>query len=282
MTGAIVINGGTVTDSTPLLSLSQTWNDAADTFHLDTANVTNTASQAASTLLRRQVGGVTRFSVGVDGKITLLAQSYPAASISSTANANYGFGFNAGSPNVIANNQEAGAGVFIPVAGTSRPSWGVPSLNITGYSSAPSGSGYTTGAFLASLAPYQLTLGYTQATTPNDHEVKAHDVTNGTAAKLTLSGGNAVTTGTGGAVHVKGGTGASGDGATILGSAAGAIGFFDDAGATQAAGNTANGVSATGVSSPVLEDTTFDGGVGGGAYTIGGLIAALKAYNLIA
>lgn len=71
LTGPIVINGGTVTDSTPLLTMTQTWNDAADTFHLDTANVTNTASQAASTLLRRQVGGVDFFSVRRDGKVQL-------------------------------------------------------------------------------------------------------------------------------------------------------------------------------------------------------------------
>lgn len=71
LTGPIVINGGTVTDSTPLLSLTQTWNDAADTFHLDTANVTNTASQAGSTLIRRQVGGVDIFSVRSDGKVQM-------------------------------------------------------------------------------------------------------------------------------------------------------------------------------------------------------------------
>jgi hypothetical protein len=71
LTGPLTITGGTVTDSTPLLSLTQTWNDAADTFHLDTANVTNTASQAASTLLRRQVGGVDIFSVRRDGKVQM-------------------------------------------------------------------------------------------------------------------------------------------------------------------------------------------------------------------
>lgn len=70
LTGPIVINGGTVTDSTPLLTMTQTWNDGANAFHLDTANVTNTASKPysttwadASTLINRQIGGTTKFAV---------------------------------------------------------------------------------------------------------------------------------------------------------------------------------------------------------------------------
>lgn len=70
LTGPLAINGGTVTDSTPLLTMTQTWNDVADAFHLDTANVTNTASKPysntwadASTLINRQIGGVTKFAV---------------------------------------------------------------------------------------------------------------------------------------------------------------------------------------------------------------------------
>jgi len=54
-------------------------------------------------------------------------------------------------------------------------------------------------------------LGRNHATTATDQTFKAHNVTNGTAAKLTISGGNAAT-GTGGAVEIKGGTGTSDSG----------------------------------------------------------------------
>jgi len=49
-------------------------------------------------------------------------------------------------------------------------------------------------------------MGENHATTATNQTFKAHNVTNGTAAKLTISGGNAAT-GTGGAVEIKGGTG---------------------------------------------------------------------------
>lgn len=69
-TGPIVINGGTVTDSTPLLALSQTWNDVNDAFKALTVAVTNTASKAysatwadVSTLMDLVCDGVTKFAV---------------------------------------------------------------------------------------------------------------------------------------------------------------------------------------------------------------------------
>jgi hypothetical protein len=70
LTGPIVINGGTVTGSTPLLAISQTWNDAADAFKALTMAVTNTASKAysatwadVSTLMDLACDGATKFAV---------------------------------------------------------------------------------------------------------------------------------------------------------------------------------------------------------------------------
>lgn len=49
----------------------QTWNNAANTFTLLSANVTDTASSASSLLMDLQVGGVSRASVRKDGRVFL-------------------------------------------------------------------------------------------------------------------------------------------------------------------------------------------------------------------
>jgi len=51
-THELTIAAGTVTDSTPVLNLTQTWNDAADTFTALKLNVTDTASAAASKMMQ--------------------------------------------------------------------------------------------------------------------------------------------------------------------------------------------------------------------------------------
>jgi hypothetical protein len=70
LTGALAITGGTVTASTPLLDLTQTWNNAAVTFTGIKANVTDTASGASSLLMDLQTGGTSRFKVDKAGVIT--------------------------------------------------------------------------------------------------------------------------------------------------------------------------------------------------------------------
>jgi hypothetical protein len=66
------LSTGTITASTPALDASQTWNNAAVTFTGILANVTDTASNAASLLMDLQVGGVSQFKVTKDGKGTFL------------------------------------------------------------------------------------------------------------------------------------------------------------------------------------------------------------------
>jgi len=59
--GATAISGGTVTTNSPVLDLSQTWNNSGVTFQGIKLNVTMTAQATASTLLELQVGGSRAF-----------------------------------------------------------------------------------------------------------------------------------------------------------------------------------------------------------------------------
>ena len=61
--GALTLTGGTVTTSTPLLNLTQTWNAGGVVFQALSLNVTDTASNASSTLISLQVGAADRFYV---------------------------------------------------------------------------------------------------------------------------------------------------------------------------------------------------------------------------
>ena len=55
----------------PLSDLTATWNNVATTFQAIRMTVTNTASQAASSLMQLVVGSVSRFDVNVDGTTTV-------------------------------------------------------------------------------------------------------------------------------------------------------------------------------------------------------------------
>jgi hypothetical protein len=66
-TGQLLIAGSTVTDTQPVITAVQTWNDAADTFTAIKANITNTNSAAGSKLIDLQVGSTSRFYVTREG-----------------------------------------------------------------------------------------------------------------------------------------------------------------------------------------------------------------------
>jgi hypothetical protein len=68
--GPLTLAGGTVTTSTPVLNLTQTWNDAGVTFTGLKANFTSTASAANSIMLDLQMGGVSKWNVDKDGDVT--------------------------------------------------------------------------------------------------------------------------------------------------------------------------------------------------------------------
>jgi hypothetical protein len=55
--------GNTVTASTPMIDLAQTWNDGSVTFDAITADITDTASASDSNLLNLKAGGTSKFKV---------------------------------------------------------------------------------------------------------------------------------------------------------------------------------------------------------------------------
>lgn len=67
MTGPLGITEGTVTVSTPVLNLSQTWNDGAVLFVGKENNFTDTASLATSRMEDWKKGGINKFSLSKDG-----------------------------------------------------------------------------------------------------------------------------------------------------------------------------------------------------------------------
>ena len=71
VTFPITGTGDTVTSSTPIVDLSQTWNSGAVTFVGKKTNITNTASAAASLIEDWQVGGSSVMALRKDGRLAL-------------------------------------------------------------------------------------------------------------------------------------------------------------------------------------------------------------------
>jgi hypothetical protein len=67
----VTVTGGTTTTDNPIITGTQTWNDAGVTFTGYKINITSTASAAASKLVDWQVGGTSMFSVNKAGDITM-------------------------------------------------------------------------------------------------------------------------------------------------------------------------------------------------------------------
>lgn len=82
----VAINSGTLTgSSSPALSITQTWNNAATTFTGALLNITDTASNAASKLLDLQVGGSSRVFVSKSAIITATTSSSNGATLAPTS-----------------------------------------------------------------------------------------------------------------------------------------------------------------------------------------------------
>jgi hypothetical protein len=79
---AIAIQGNTVTTNAPVFTATQNWNAGGVSFQGILLNVTNTASAAASTLLDLQVGGTSKFQVGVES--ATFAMQYVSAQATTT------------------------------------------------------------------------------------------------------------------------------------------------------------------------------------------------------
>jgi len=81
MTGGIVSTLGAIIVDTPALSATQTWNSGGVTFKGLFLNVTNTASAAASKLLDLQLGGSSKFNIGLDGVVSIVGPAITLASM---------------------------------------------------------------------------------------------------------------------------------------------------------------------------------------------------------
>jgi hypothetical protein len=181
--------GGTSTSTKPHLLVEPTGTNSTTWSTSGTAIGVNAASGFTGNLLDLKTNNAQRFEVAATGKVTMLAQSFPTPSISSTAALTSGFGFNGGTPTLVTVNQEAAAASFLSISGTNRPIFAATALLLTGFGSAPSGTGASGGILLSMLNANELTLGYTHATTATNQTIKAHNVTTGTGADLILAGG---------------------------------------------------------------------------------------------
>jgi hypothetical protein len=68
---SLISSNETVTSSTPILNLTQTWNSGATTFKAITLDVTDTTSASASKFLDFSLGGTSKFSVDKNGNVSL-------------------------------------------------------------------------------------------------------------------------------------------------------------------------------------------------------------------
>lgn len=82
---ALTLTGATQVASFPVLTATQTWNNAGVTFTAWKLNVTSTASAAGSLLLDLQTGGVSQFSVGKAGAVSGASLALGGATIGSNA-----------------------------------------------------------------------------------------------------------------------------------------------------------------------------------------------------
>ena len=90
--GALTVGGKTTTTDSPVLNLSQTWDNAATTFTGLKLNVTNTASAAGSNLLDLQVGGSNKFTVDVAGQATFTTAIFSGGGVEKATNFFFGAG----------------------------------------------------------------------------------------------------------------------------------------------------------------------------------------------
>jgi hypothetical protein len=161
----LTLSAGTLTASTPF-AFSQTWNNSGVTFDGLTFDVTNTASGASSLLANFRVGGSSVMRIARNGSLqvagTTSIETYSSFGGTRTwlvfdgggGNVSMQFGSN-GSINFNTTSDAGGAGLNLRYGG----SVGV------------------------------LQLGTLHATTPTAQTIRAHGVTTGTGASLTLQGG---------------------------------------------------------------------------------------------
>jgi hypothetical protein len=263
LSGGLVIAQGTLTDPATPLSLTATWNDAADTFRGVEVSITNTASAAASTLLRVRggaAGATDRFLVKADGQFAFtsaegtgilgtMAGAFGTITIKHNGNPDFIVDKRVVSETGLSIQKASGtltAYLEVETNHTLSQRNGANAQNFRVYNTYTDGSNYERGVF--GWTSNVLCIGAEEAGTGSVRNVAL--ITNGqTLIELSDNAG------------------------------ARQLGFFGATPVTQPAGNADTNVAAGGSGSAVLVDTTFDGG-GGSAYTVGGVVAELKRLGI--
>ncbi len=193
----VTLTDGTQTTSTPVLSMTQTWNAGAVAFEGFKINITDTASAAASLLLDLEVGGTTRFGVRKDGAVTSgsWAASTIAATVGGTGQTSYAVGdlLYADTTTSLAKLADVATGNALISGGVGvAPSWGKIGLTTHISGTLAVGNGGT---------------GIT--TPPSNGQIPIGNGTTYTAATITAGTGISVTNGSG-SITLAVTTGASG------------------------------------------------------------------------
>jgi len=188
-------NTGVVTDTTsrPFL-ISQTWNNPSLVGSAFKVNVTNTNSHADSLLADFQVGGTSVAQIRRTGPSIFTAPGafgvgYAAFSVDSSGNN----GFGASSANGIELWAAGGKTASVLRAGSLPNQVQIGSASAfawNGISTDSSNSTNDSDLLLMRDAAAVLQLGVDHATSTTNQTIKAHDVTTGTGASLTIAGGN--------------------------------------------------------------------------------------------
>lgn len=104
--------GGAITASAAAMAVTQTWNSGGVTFEVNTVDITDTASAAASTFHDYRVGGTSKNKVTKDGGITIatgtITTSFPALTVTQTLNAS-GVSFDTISIDLVGTSYNAGS-----------------------------------------------------------------------------------------------------------------------------------------------------------------------------
>ena len=176
--------GATITASAPLVDGTQTWNNGAVTFTSFKLNITNTASVAASSLLKVQLGGLDRFDI--QGSVGRTIVKAPDPNIQ-------GFLIVAGGTNNIASFGTGNA---------AYPAVAVRSTDAFGWSTGSDSAGGSYDLFLTRRGAANLRFGAADAATSVAQTLSVQSVVAGTAntagANLTINGSQSTGTGVGG------------------------------------------------------------------------------------
>ncbi len=317
-TGAQTITGGTVTASTPLINITQTWNNAAVRFRGEVRNFTGTSFPVysttwgnVSTVADWQLDGVTKFALiprgsenctmlrlgGTDGAHPLIkdngaggliirrSDDKDIVSMGFQGNGTWGItlcsgariGFNRTATIMGGGNSAADTWFDSPtnnqirINGSSatptnvllRGSDGLGTNISGGYLSIAAGIGTGNGnagrlAFKSSAPGSSGSTAHTLADVFYIDRSTRIDFVDGVALGFGTSTGSKI-----------------GESTTEK------IGFWGAAPVAQPSSSIVSGVASPGGGAAILDDTQFDGGSGSQAYTIGGIVAVLKAVGIL-